>query len=740
MGSLARFAFRRRWPLLALFVVLTLGAALYGRKAAASLVAGGFHDPTSESSHADAALEERFHQGAPDVVVAYSHTALRVQDAGFAALLEPALARLRALPGVERVSSPYGARPDAPVSRDGHVVLVSVRFAQRGYAAQALFDRSAPLLHVAGLSAQVGGDIPGARQAQEAAEADLARAELITLPLVALLLVIFFRGVVVASLPLLMGAFAVTSALACIRLLTHVTDISIFAMNIVTFVGLGVAIDYSLFMAMRFRDELAAGATVDVAVQHTLRTSGRTIAYSGAAVIVSLLSLAVFPLGLLRSVAFAGALVLLMSLLGALLFLPALLAVLGARIEWLSLRRPKASSLSQRFWHGVAQGVMRAPVLVTVLVTGLLVLVGLPFLKVRSAVAGASALPEEAEARQVAELIESDRFPVEAVSSVQVLLSLPERASSPAGLARLERYVQRVQQLPQVARVQSALDHASAQQLSQGLRGPEAAALSARLTPFVQGNDTWLRVALRVQPNAEEAQQLVRTLRNLPRDGMHVLVTSPAARLLDLKATLSARLPWALGIIVSATFVVLFLAFGSLVMPLKAILMNVLSLTASFGALVWIFQEGRLERVLRFRSPGHIELTIPIVMFAVVFGLAMDYELFLLSRIREAYDETHDTHESVTRGLTRTGQLITRAALLLVAVMVGFISADMLLIKEMGVGMAVAVMVDATVVRALLVPATMQLLGAYNWWAPRPLARWWRRLHVGVDEGEPAPV
>lgn len=740
MRSLARFVFRHRLGLLLLCAALTAAAALYGHKAAAELVSSGFHDPTSESSHAEVLLEERFRLGTPDVLVAYSHPSLRVRDPRFAAILTPALERMRALPGVERVSSPYGPRADALVSKDGRATVIALRLTARGRDAQTTYDRLAPLLELEGLDTEIGGNIPGARQAQEAAEADLVRAELITLPLVAVLLVIFFRGLVMALLPLLMGAFAVSAALACIRLLTHVTDVSVFAMNIVTFVGLGVAIDYSLFMAMRFRDELAASGSPERALENTLRTSGRTIAYSGAAVAVSLLSLAVFPLALLRSIAYAGVLVVLMSLLAALVFLPALLAALGPRIERFSLARPKPSALTQRFWRGVAASVMRAPWLVTALVTGALVVLGLPFLQVRSAVAGASALPAEAEARKVAELLESDRFPVEAVSAVQIFATLPEPVLSQRGLARVERYAAQLRTLPHVAHVQAvagASGGPSAAQLNALLESDAGPATRARLAPLVDENDTVIRVALDVEPSSEEAQAVVRAVRAVQVEGVQALSTSPAARLLDLKATLYERLPWALGIIVISTFIVLFLAFGSVVMPLKAIVMNILSLTASFGALVWVFQEGRLERLLGFRSPGYIELTIPVIMFAVVFGLAMDYELFLLSRIREAYDQTGDTRESVSRGLEGTGQLITRAALLLVAVMVGFISADMLLVKEMGVGMAVAIIVDATIVRALLVPATMQLLGAYNWWAPRVLARWWKRSQLGVDESEP---
>jgi RND superfamily putative drug exporter len=745
MNFLAALTFRRRGTILILLGLFTLLAVLYGRGVARSLVAGGFVDPRSESSRADALLEERFQLGTPDLVVSYAHETLTVDDPAFVHSLTGTLDALRRVEGVERVSSPYGARPDALVSKDRHVAIVSVRFAQRGQAAESMYDAIVPKLPAPGLVHMQGGAIPAARQAQLAAEQDLARAELITLPLVAVLLIVFFRGVVVALLPLLVGGFAVAAALASIRLLTHFGDVSIFAMNIATFVGLGVAIDYSLFMTSRFRDELALGKSVEQALTRTLATSGRTIAYSGAAVAVSLMALFVFPLMLLRSVALAGSLVVIMALVGALLLLPAMLALLGPRIEWLSLGK-KRGAAGSRAWSRIAEIVMRWPVAVTLSVSALLIVLGLPFLRVRPAVAGASSLPEQSEARLVAELLDSDRFPPEAAQPVQVFVHLKEPVLSQRGLARLESYVADLHKIPNVRQIDAVVGGARSAPKSVllgALSGPGAARLKADLRPLAQGEDSVVRIGLTVEPSSDRAEQTILAIRKLKPRGAEIHVTSPAARVHDLKHALFARLPWAFALIGLATFVVLFMAFGSLVMPIKAILMNILSLTASFGALVFIFQEGRFERLLNFHSPGQIEMTVPVVMFAVVFGLAMDYELFLLSHIRESYDQTGDTRGSVARGLERTGQLITRAALLLVAVMAGFIAADMLLVKEMGVGMAVAVIVDATIVRALLVPASMRLLGAYNWWAPPRLAALWRRLHLAVDEGaeeEPAAI
>jgi len=471
-----------------------------------------------------------------------------------------------------------------------------------------------------------------------------------------------------------------------------------------------------------------------------MQTAGRTIGYSGGAVAVSLLAMMAFPLMLLRSVAIGGSLVVLMALLGTLVFLPALLAALGPRVEWLSFGKKPNAEQAPRFWHSVATAVMKKPVLFTVGVTALLLLLGAPFLKIEPSVAGAAVLPEDSDARRVAELVESDGFPRHMSSPIEIVASTWNEALSLPSLRALGDYVKRIEKLPHVERVDAVVYGNAArtpEQVFGALSGPYATAMRSKMSALVNGKDSALRVTLDVPPTSDQAKDTVKAIRATHVANVDTLTTSPAARVMDLQHSLAGSMPIALTIICLSTFVVLFLAFGSVIMPIKAIIMNVLSLTASFGALVWIFQEGRLESVLRFKSPGSIELTIPVVMFAVVFGLAMDYELFLLSRIREEYDRHHDTHRSVTIGLERTAQIITRAALLLVAVMVGFASADMLLVKELGVGMAIAVIVDATIVRALLVPATMQLLGHYNWWAPPALARWWKRAHLGVDERSP---
>jgi RND superfamily putative drug exporter len=711
LESLAQFTYRARRPVIAFFAILFGSAALYGAGVADELSVGGFEDPGSESAHAKLRLEEVFDAGHPDIVVAYTHETATFRDPPFRSILEPLLERVEATGQVEEIGSPYGAIPKALPSSDGRTVIVTMKLRGEGKDARAAYAAIESLLRPEGLETLVGGVIPASNEAQRAAAADLRRAEMVTLPLLAVLLVVFFRGVVVASLPLLIGGFAVSAALAMIRLATHFTDVSIFAMNIVTFVGLGVAVDYALFMASRFRDELHAGVSVERAVQTTMATAGRTIAYSGFAVAASLLGMLAFPMTLLRSVAIAGSAVVMMALVATLVFLPAVLSALGHRIDLLSLGRSKTGP-EQDNWHGplkrLSDLAMRAPVLVTIGVTAFLLLLGAPFLHINESVSGAAVLPHEAEARQLDELISSDRFPPYAASPVEVFVHI--EGDGLDGLERLDQYAQAIRDLPAVERVDSLGE---------------------------SDEYAFLRVATPARPESAEASELVATIRKLHTEGISAEVGGNAARLVDLRETMGANLPAAMAIVCAATFVVLFMAFGSVIMPLKAIVMNVLSLSASFGALVFIFQDGRFETLLDFRSPGSIELTVPVVMFAVVFGLAMDYELFLLSRIREAYDISGDTRESVATGLAHTGKLITRAALLLIAVVLGFVTADMLLVKELGVGMTIAIAIDATIVRIFLVPATMQLLGRYNWWAPAPLARLWRRSGLGVDERSP---
>ncbi|HEY8432805.1 MAG TPA: MMPL family transporter, partial [Sandaracinaceae bacterium] len=371
---LARLTYRRRWFVLGGFAALLAAAAAYGAGASRFLAGGGFTDPESESARAARVLEEELGIRDPDVVLVYSHERASFRDPEFAGPLSAVLSRVAEQEGVRRVQSPYAPGGEALVARDGRAVLVTIELAGNEAERMRTFDRIEPLLTADGLQLRIGGSLPLEREAQRDAERDLRRGEMITIPIVAVLLILFFRGVVAAALPLSIGMFAIGAALACVRLLAHVTDVSTFAMNIVTFIGLGVAVDYSLFVTSRFREELAAGLSVPAALEHTMQKAGRTVAYSGLVVAVSLLGMLAFPVVLLRSVAISGALVVAMAVVATLTFLPAALAALGHRIEWLRIGGPRLEAHGRRLWRRVASLSMRAPVVVTVVTSATLLL------------------------------------------------------------------------------------------------------------------------------------------------------------------------------------------------------------------------------------------------------------------------------------------------------------------------------------------------------------------------------
>ena len=533
------------------------------------------------------------------------------------------------------------------------------------------------------------------------------------------LLVVIFGSVAAASLPLAIGVTAILGAFTALRAFTLVTDVSVFSINVITILGLGLAIDYGLFMVSRFREELAHGLSTEDAVVRTMATAGRTVAISGLTVAISLAGLLIFPQVFLRSMGFGGMAAVLVAMVAALTLLPALLAVLGPRVDALSVRRlPWRRGRPARppveaghgAWARIARSVMRRPVLYAVSIVALLLVLGLPFLRVAFGGVDARVLPAGTESRVVAETVDRD-FSRNAASPIEAVVTLPAPADSTAGRAALGSWVASARTVP-------------------GVTSAEVTGTAATTARVSLGYDA--------DPISAEARELVQRVRDLPAPpGGAVLVGGQTAELVDLLDSVGGLLPWMGLIVVGTTFVLLFLAFGSVVVPVKAVVMNVLSLSASFGAIVWIFQDGNLSGLLDFTPTGTLEATQPILVLAIVFGLSMDYEVFLMSRIKEQYDLTGDNTEAVATGLQRTGRIITSAALLLIVVIGAFSLSGITFIKLIGVAMIIAILLDASVVRVLLVPATMRLLGRANWWAPAPLRRWHDRF--GFSESGRGP-
>jgi putative drug exporter of the RND superfamily len=598
---------------------------------------------------------------------------------------------------------------------------------------------------------QVGGQAQVFREVGEQVEADLVRAEAIAIPVTLLLLVVVFTSAVAGMLPLAVGGFAIVGTLLLLRLLGDLTDVSIYALNLTTALGLGLAIDYSLFIVSRYREELRGGREPSDALLVTMVTAGRTVLFSAATVAVSMLALLVFPLYFLRSFGYAGIAVVALAAVGALVVLPALLAVLGRRVDRLRLpigRRPRRSGEPREgavdasagaagggFWHRVATGVMRRPLPVAVVVVALLLLLGSPFLGVRFGLPDDRVLPAGAEGRQVADALRAG-FAADESSALSLVAT---GTSDPTTrLPEIDRYAAALSRLDGVSRV-DALSGSYAD--GRRLQGPLAGAadeVPAAAGRFAAADGTWLSVVPSVEPSSRAAEDLVAEVRALP-DPLGVQVTGPAAQLVDTRASLGAHLPAAAAVIAVVTFLLLFLFTGSVVIPLKALVLNLLSLTAVYGAMVFVFQDGHFADVLGFTATGTIDTSMPVLMFCIAFGLSMDYEVFLLSRIKEAHDRTGDTVAAVAVGLERSGRIVTAAAILLAIVFAAFATSRVSFLQLFGVGAALAVIVDATLIRALLVPAFMRLAGQANWWAPGPLRRLHRR--VGLREApEPSGV
>ncbi|MER6953862.1 MMPL family transporter [Streptomyces sp. NPDC000618] len=720
---------RPRLTLLAA-LVLTVLAVLAGSGVADRLGSGGWEDPGAQSTYATEALEREFPGSQPNLLLLVDSGGASVDDKAVAAEADRLTKRLAAEKGVVGVGSYWQADAStAPALRakDGHEALIAARLTGDEKATAETLDRIGPSYRGAHgpVEVKLGGIVAVRHEMQQTIQEDLTRAELIALPITLILLVMVFGSAVAALLPLGIGIVAILGTNAVLSGLTRFTDVSIFAMNLTTALGLGLAVDYALFIVRRFREELGTGADPVTAIGTTLRTAGRTVLFSALTVAVSLAAMLLFPQYFLRSFAYAGMAVVLLAASAALILLPATLVLLGDRVDALDLRRlfrrggpantsgtsgtsatSGTSGISReeggRAWGWTASLVMRRAPFFALGTTAVLVLLGLPFLGVKFGTADDRQLPSSAESHVVQQHIR-DGFPGSPGGGLEVF------AQGKATQAQYAAYKERVAALPEVARVDG---------------------------PSVKGDSAYFTVLPKGEAVDDAAQDLVRDLRatDAPFD---TKVTGTAAVLVDSKHAIGAQLPWAAAFVAIVTLLLVFLLTGSVLIPLQAVLLNALSLTAMFGAVVWVFQDGHLSGLLGFTSPGSIETTLPVLMFCVAFGLSMDYGVFLLSRIKEEYDRTGDHDRAVRLGLQRTGGLITAAAVILAVVMVAIGTSRVTNTKMLGLGIALAVLMDAMVVRSLLVPAVMRLTGKATWWAPGPLRRFHERF--GLSEGGEEP-
>ena len=752
-----RFVHRRRWPVLAVSALL-LVASGWIAASGARLQSGGFIE-TSDSGRASRLIEHELPTaGGATFTLVFSSDRLTVTDAAFGDAVGEALRPLREDPRVATIVSPFdgsAADPSALISKEKHAAAVDVATKDELAVARDYYKELRAKVRSDRLTIAATGVLAITNGFNDVLQDDLRRAETVSLPLALVLLLIVFGSVVAGFIPLGVGILAVMSGIAGMFVLARFTDVSVYAENVVTLIGLGVAIDYSLFITNRYREELLRGRRSEDALAVAMSTAGRAITFSGLTVAIGLSGMLFYQGTYLSSMGVSGAIVVASAVFYGLTFLPALLAVLGKNVDRLRLPILQPDTEGRGWWHSIATGVMRRPVLVLVPVVAFILLAGSPFLHIHLATGDVTMLPKHEESRAAYDRLVDD-FAGAGQNHISVVVDYPEGVTlDQARVAGLVELGKRLTAVRGVQRVQGAfaLDPRLTADAYTALYAAPAESWPPQLRALAQGIGEQRLATIRRQTvgahivlfdvvtgdatNSDEARAIVREIRSLaPPSGGELLVTGFTAIDVDTVDFITAHTPVAIAFVMVATVIVLFLLLGSVVLPLKAVVMNLLSISASFGALVWVFQDGHLSQQLAF-TPGPVDPSLPVIMFCTLFGLSMDYEVLLLSRIQEEYRRRPDNTHAVAMGLERSGRLITGAAAIMVGVFSAFALADILFIKAIGLGMALAVAIDATLVRALVVPATMRLLGDLNWWAPRPLARLYRRLGFAETASTP---
>ena len=731
LQGIARLAIAAPRRVIAIALLVMVGAAIFGIPVTKSLPAGGVHDPTGESAHAAHLLSEKFGQGDMQMIIAVTSDA-GADGAAARAVGTDIVEQLTRSPYVATVNSAWTVPPAAAptlISRDGKTGLIVAGItggeSDAPKHAEALADQ---LVHDRdGVTVRAGGEAMMLAQFNGQIQKDLLLMESIAIPLSFVVLVWVFGGLLAAALPLAVSGFAIVGSIAMLRGISYATDVSVFALNLTLTLGLALAIDYTLLIISRYRDERADGADRNGALIRTMSTAGRTVLFSAMTVALSMVAMLLFPMYFLKSFAYAGITTVAFAAAAAIVVTPAAIALLGDRLDSLDVRRPVRRLLrrpdpvrrptEQTFWYRSTKFVTRRSMSIGIAVIALLLALGAPFLGIKWGFPDDRVLPESASARQIGDQLRTD-FAVNFATNVTVVI--PDMAGvTPDELAR---YAAQLSQVPDVSSVSSP----GGTFVDGALVGPPSAATA------IKDGSAYLTVGSTAELFTRASEMQQHRLHAIPGPGgQHVQMTGTAQTNRDSTEAITSRIPTVLAVIAVITFVLLFLLTGSVVLPLKALLLNLLSLTAAFGALVWIFQDGHLG-AFGTTATGTLTANMPVLLFCIAFGLSMDYEVFLVSRIRECWlgsgRTPADNDESVAVGLARTGRVVTAAALVMSISFAALGASHVSFMRMFGVGLTLAVLVDATLVRMVLVPAFMHVMGRANWWAPKPLARLHDRL------------
>jgi putative drug exporter of the RND superfamily len=792
------FTYRFRWVILLLWGVILIASSFFAPDLSGKLKGGGFEGSNSEAERVQDVMSEEFGVSPAALIVVFVDEGRSARGEEFQSAQEQALSGVRKLPEVRRVTTYADTQDPRFVSEDGKKAYAVISFNTSIDETRNLVDEVRKRVRSDDLETYVTGAPAVYQDLEEASNEDIKQAEKYAFPFALLILVIAFGTVVAAGVPILIGGVSVLTTLATLYFVADSYDMSVFVLTLSTMLGLGLGIDYALFFVSRFREELES-YQVSEAVPRTVASAGRSIFFSGTAVLIGLSGLLFFPFMFMRSIGVAGVMVVFVSVSAALTLLPASLGVLGHRVNWLPVRRRRTTP-GAGFWSRSAEVVMRHPIVVILLVAVLLAALLYPVSHMKVGIPEASVLPEEYESRAGDDILKNN-FEYAALNPMEIVATLPEDPLSPEGLADIKGLGERVRKTGEISRVESVytvgeeaarkyaervtgareeaesetdrrVDEAVEQRLD-ALRAqygdvppgaerqiraeaerraaeeidskvpklPEGVSADGEITPqgvsnflklpvardseeiqdsidsFVAGNRTLLQAVTKSNPYNETAHAAVDEVRAVEApEGVSFLVGGLSAGQKDFIVSLYGKAPYAAAFVLVVTYLILLATFRSVFIPLKAVVVNILSLTASFGAMVFVFQDGNLSGLLNFTPLGFVDATLPILMFCTIFGVSMDYEVFLLSRIREAYENGDSNTASVAKGLVATAGIITSAAAIIIIVTGAFAFTGIILTKAVGLGLAVAVFVDATIIRVLLVPATMRILGDWNWW------------------------
>ena len=714
-AALGSFVYRYRWAVIAVWVVIFAISLVYFPRVSSVLKGGGFDLPDAESGKARAIIENELGASPLSYLYVIHSDTLTADDPAFKGHVAELIRRLKDEPGVKDVSL-------GNTSADRHTLYLTADLDLTFDDSIAEVPRFRALVPDGEVHTYLTGSLGVYHDMVRLTDEDLRKAETYTFPIALVVMLFVFGTLVAAGMPLVMGFVSISVTLAAIYFLTSFFDMSIFVMNSASMIGLGVGIDYSLLTVNRFREEIARGNGVEAAVSRTLATAGVAIFFSGLTVVIGLSGLLLLDLMIMRSLAIGGSLVVVVAVSAALTLMPAILSVLGRRINALNVLPRRIGQ--GHFWHNLSLVVMRRSVLVVVVVIVALGFLASPVLGMKVGIPDASALPARMPSRIGLDIMKQ-AFGEAMLSPVTVVVRTSQPVLTEHSLDQLYTYVRQAADLPNVAKIESvvtldpSLRLEEYKQLYTTMLYQGDPAMKAAVERMSKGNVTVVNVIPKDTSDPAAQRNLARELRQMSKpDGFETYVGGHGGGEIDFVDALYSRFPLTIAYTLVVTYLVLLVLFRSVVLPLKAVIVNTFSVLASYGIIVFVFQHGNFANILNFSQTGQIEAYVPVLMFCVLFGLSMDYEVFLLTRVREEYLATGDNTQSVANGLEKTGRIITSAAMVMVVVAGAFTLGDLIDIKELGVGLAMAILLDATIIRALLVPAAMRLLGDWNWWAP----------------------